>query len=58
VCCVTNVPIKIGSGSGEHKFVISGTITKHDMAIGRGFLVKHKSSIDHEDDSMFCIATL
>jgi hypothetical protein len=52
------VPIKIGSGSGEHKFVISGTITKHDMAIGRGFLVKHKSSIDHEDDSMFCIATL
>ena len=51
-CCVTIVPIRIASWTGEHSFVISGAITKYDTVIGRDFFIKHKVKTDHEDDSM------
>ena len=51
-CCITKAQIQIGSWAGEHSFVISSAVNKHDMILGRDFFVKHKVIIDHSNDSM------
>ena len=51
-CCLTSAQIQIGSWKGEHTFVLSGAVTKHEMILGRDFFVKHKVVVDHADNSM------
>jgi len=51
-CCVVEANIIIGAWKGKHELLITDSITKHDMIIGRDFLKQHKVNVDHEDDSM------
>ena len=36
-CCITEAKVQLGQWFGEHEFLISGAVTKHDMIIGRDF---------------------
>jgi hypothetical protein len=56
-CCVTTVQLKVGSWAGDHAFVISGAVNKHEMIIGRDFFVKHKVIVDHAHESMIIDGT-
>ena len=49
-CCVTKVSLEIGQWSGEHVFIISGAITKHEMILGRDFFKAHSVVVDHGRD--------
>ena len=51
-CCVTTASIRIGAWHGEHDFVISGAVVKHEMILGRNFFKRFNVSIDHSIDSI------
>jgi hypothetical protein len=51
-CCISKAKVQLGQWSGEHEFLISGSVTKHDMIIGRDFFKLHKVKIDHESDAV------
>jgi hypothetical protein len=51
-CCLTTAKIDLGQWSGAHEFVISGSVTRHDMIIGRDFFKAHNVVVDHANDSM------
>ena len=42
----------MGQWVGEHSFVISGSVTRHDMIIGRDFFKAHGVVVDHANDSI------
>jgi hypothetical protein len=50
-CCITEAKVQLGQWFGEHEFLISGAVTKHDMIMGRDFFKLHKVKIDHESDT-------
>ena len=50
-CCVTSAKIQFDQWSGIHEFVISGSVTRHDMIIGRDFFKAHKVTVNHGNDS-------
>jgi hypothetical protein len=51
-CCLTTAKIDLGTWSGAHEFVISGSVTRHEMIIGRDFFKAHNVVVDHANDSM------
>ena len=51
-CSVTTAEIEIGSWKGEHSFIISGAVTKHEMIIGRDFFKRNKVIVNHANDSI------
>ena len=51
-CSMTTALIEIGSWKGEHSFIISGAVTKHEMIIGRDFFKKNKVIVNHANDSI------
>lgn len=63
-CCVTSVKLKIGRWTGQHSFIISGSVVKHEMILGRDFFKHHNVQIDHGNDVMviedvsICINTI
>ncbi len=52
LCCVTNAQIRLGDWSGEHEFVISGSVRNHDMILGRDFFKRHDVTVMHKDDTV------
>jgi hypothetical protein len=48
----TRKNFQINGATGEHEFLISGSVTKHDMIIGRDFFKLHKVKIDHESEAV------
>ena len=51
-CSITNASFEIGSWKGNHSFIISGAVTKHEMIIGRDFFVKNRVIINHAENSL------
>ena len=51
-CCITTANIQLGNWSGKHEFIISGSVKRHDMIIGRDFFKAHAVKVDHSDDTM------
>ena len=51
-CNLVDATIGIGDWEGAHNFVISGTITKHQMILGRDFLKRNNAVIDHANNIM------
>ena len=51
-CCITRAEIEIGPWNGTHDFVISGSVTKYDMVLGKDFLNKYKVDVHHGDDKI------
>jgi hypothetical protein len=51
-CCVSTAQIRLGQWSGEHEFVISGSVTRHNMIIDRDFFKAHDVIVNHANDSM------
>ena len=51
-CSITNASCEIGSWKGNHSFIISGAVTKHEMIIGRDFFLKNRVIINHAEDSL------
>ena len=51
-CCVTSANIRIGEWQGEHEFVISGAVIKHEMILGRDFFKRFSVCIDHSSDTI------
>ena len=51
-CCVITAQLKVGEWVGNHSFIISGAVTKHEIIIGRDFFKQHNVEVNHGDDSM------
>jgi uncharacterized cysteine cluster protein YcgN (CxxCxxCC family) len=51
-CSITIAQIEIGSWKGEHSFIISGAVTKHEMIIVRDFFKQNKVIVNHANDSI------
>ena len=51
-CCIVSCQLRINAWQGQHTFIISGAVTKHDMIIGRDFFKQHRVKVDHADDSL------
>ena len=51
-CSIRTAEIEICSWKGEHSFIISGAVTKHEMIIGRDFFKQNKVIVNHANDSI------
>ena len=49
-CCVTTASLRIGEWQGDHEFVISGAVAKHEVILGRDFFKRHCVVVDHVHD--------
>ena len=46
-CNVVEPALGIGNWQGTHEFVISGSVTTHQMLLGRDFLTRHNVVVEH-----------